>query len=72
MAKEEHIEMEGEVIQCGAGGIFRVECKGGHVVLARLSGRMNRNRIRIVLGDSVTVAVSPYDASKGFITYRRR
>ncbi len=72
MAKEEHVEMEGCIINCGAGGHFRVECEQGHVVIAKLSGRMRKNRIRVVLGDQVTVAVSPYDASRGLITFRRR
>jgi translation initiation factor IF-1 len=70
--KEEHIEFEGEVIQCGAGGIFRVLCKKDHVVVAKLSGKMRKNRIRVVLGDTVKVAVSPYDASKGLITFRNK
>lgn len=72
MAKEEHVEMEGEVISCGTGGIFKVRCDDDHVVTARLSGRMRKNRIRVVLGDEVKVSVSPYDASRGLITFRKR
>lgn len=72
MGKELHIEMEGEIVNCGAGGNFRVECEEGHVVIAKLSGRMRKNRIRVVLGDEVTVAVSPYDSSRGLITFRKR
>ncbi|MFQ5352883.1 MAG: translation initiation factor IF-1 [Candidatus Binatia bacterium] len=72
MAKEHHVEMEGEVVNCGAGGIFCIKCEGGHTVLAKLSGRMRKNRIRVVLGDQVIVAVSPYDPKRGLITYRKR
>ena len=54
------------------GGHFRVKCDNDHEVLAKLAGKMRRRRIRVVLGDRVTVAVSPYDASRGFIVYRMR
>lgn len=64
--------MEGEVIHCGKGGTFRVLCEGEHSVVVKLSGRMRKHRIRVVLGDTVTVAVSPYDPSRGFITFRRK
>ena len=72
MAKEEHVELEGRVVSCGTGGIFRVECANGHQIVAKLSGRMRKNRIRVVLGDQVTVAVSAYDPDRGLITYRSR
>lgn len=71
MASKDHIELEGQVVHCGAGGIFQVEC-ASHTVTAKLSGKMRKHRIRVVLGDMVTVAVSPYDASKGFITFRAK
>ena len=71
MAKEDHIELEGQVIHCGTGGIFKVQCDS-HVVTAKLAGKLRKNRIRIVMGDSVKVAVSPYDANRGMITYRNR
>ncbi len=54
------------------GGNFRVRTESGHEVLAKLAGRVRRHRIRVVLGDKVTVAVSPYDPSRGFIVYRQR
>jgi translation initiation factor IF-1 len=64
--------MEGKVTEVLIGGCFRIDVQGGHVVLAHLAGRMRRNRIRVVLGDQVTVAVSPYDPSRGLITYRAK
>lgn len=70
--REEHIEVEGIICLAGAGGNFRVDCGNGMIVNAKLSGKMRQNRIRVVLGDEVTVAVSPYDASRGFITYRKK
>ena len=64
--------MEGRVAEVLVGGNFRVEVEGGHTVLAHLAGRMRRNKIRVVLGDMVTVSVSPYDPSRGLITYRAK
>jgi translation initiation factor IF-1 len=64
--------MEGKVIEILTGGNFRVHVQGGHMVLAQLSGRMRRNRIRVVLGDQVTVSVSPYDPARGLITFRAK
>ena len=72
MAKEEAIELEGKVTEALAGGKFRVEVEGGHQVLAHLSGKMRKHRIRVVLGDHVLVAVSPYDLTRGRIIYRAR
>jgi len=72
MAKEEHVELSGEIVSCGKGGIFKVLSSTGHTVLARMSGKMRQNKIRIVLGDKVLVSVSPYDPSKGFITFREK
>jgi len=72
MAKEEAIELEGTITEALAGGKFRVEVEGGHVVLAHLSGKMRKHRIRVVLGDHVLVAVSPYDLTRGRIIYRAR
>ena len=72
MSKEDLIQLQGEVTEVGKGGNFTVICEGGHKVLAKLSGRTRRFRIRVVLGDRVTVAVSPYDPSRGFIVYRER
>lgn len=64
--------MEGKIIHCGKGGSFRVLCEGDHPVVAKLSGKMRKHRIRVVLGDTVTVAVSPYDPTRGFIIFRRK
>ena len=70
MAKEDHIELDGVVEEVLAGGMFRVRLDSGLVVLAHLAGKMRRFRIRIVLGDSVRIAVSPYDLTRGRIIYR--
>ena len=68
MAKEEHIEMEGTVIDTLPNTMFRVELENGHVVTAHISGKMRKNYIRILTGDKVTVALTPYDLTKGRIT----
>ena len=70
MAKEEKIETEGQVVEALPGTMFRVDLTGGHQVLAYLSGKMRKNYIRILLGDKVKVELSPYDLSRGRITYR--
>ena len=72
MARDDLVAMEGKVVEVLVGGNFRIEVEGGHSVLAHLAGRMRRNRIRVVLGDQVTVAVSPYDPSRGLITFRSK
>ena len=72
MAKDEHVQLQGEVVLVAKGGHFRVKCDNDHHVLATISGKMRRRRIRVVLGDRVTVAVSPYDPARGFIVYRTR
>ena len=70
MPKEENIEMEGKVIETLPNTTLRVELDNGHVVLAHISGRMRKHYIRILTGDRVTVELTPYDLSKGRITYR--
>lgn len=70
MAKEDHIELEGTVTETLPNTMFRVELENGHLVTAHISGKMRKNYIRILTGDRVKVAVSPYDLSKGRITYR--
>lgn len=70
MAKEDHIEMEGKVIETLPNTMFRVELENGHVVTAHISGKMRKNYIRILTGDKVTVQLTPYDLSKGRIVYR--
>ncbi len=72
VAKEEHIEMEGTVIETLPNTQFRVELENGHVVMAHISGKMRKHYIRILTGDKVTVQLTPYDLSKGRITYRAR
>ena len=70
--KEDHIEMEGTVIETLPNTMFRVELENGHVVTAHISGKMRKHYIRILTGDKVTVQLTPYDLSKGRITYRAR
>ncbi len=72
MAKEEHIELEGTVIDTMPNTTFRVELENGHIVTAHISGKMRKNYIRILTGDKVIVQLTPYDLSKGRITYRAR
>ena len=72
MAKEEAMEFEGVIEEVLAGGLFKVKLDSGLDVLAHLAGKMRKFRIRIVLGDRVKVAVSPYDPSRGRIIYRMR
>ncbi|MEE8388321.1 MAG: translation initiation factor IF-1 [Acidiferrobacterales bacterium] len=72
MAKEDSIEMEGTVIETLPNTLFRVELENGHVVTAHISGKMRKHYIRILTGDKVTVQLTPYDLSKGRITFRSR
>ncbi|HET7396034.1 MAG: translation initiation factor IF-1 [Gammaproteobacteria bacterium] len=70
MPKEDNIQMEGKVVETLPNTTFRVELDNGHVVLAHISGRMRKHYIRILTGDRVTVELTPYDLTKGRITYR--
>lgn len=70
MAKEDRIEFEGTVIKALPNAMFRVEIEGGHEVLAYVSGKMRTHFIRILTGDKVKIELSPYDLTKGRITYR--
>lgn len=72
MAKEDVIEMEGVVTETLPNTMFRVELEGGHIVTAHISGRMRKHYIRILTGDTVTVELTPYDLSKGRITFRKK
>lgn len=72
MAKEEQIEMDGTVIDTLPNTMFKVELDNGHVVTAHISGKMRKNYIRILTGDVVKVELTPYDLSKGRITFRER
>ena len=70
MAKEEAVEVEGTVIEPLPNAVFRVELENGHKVLAHISGKMRMHFIRILRGDKVKVELSPYDLTRGRITYR--
>lgn len=70
MAKEDMIEVEGTVLETLPNAMFKVELENGYEVLAHISGKMRVNYIRILPGDRVKVEMSPYDLSKGRITYR--
>lgn len=72
MAREDHIEMEGTVIETLPNTMFRVELDNGHKVTAHISGKMRKHYIRILTGDRVTVQLTPYDLTKGRIVYRVR
>lgn len=72
MPKEEAIEVEGKVIEPLPSGMFRVELEGGHRVLAHICGKMRMHYIKILPGDKVKVELSPYDLTRGRITYRYR
>jgi translation initiation factor IF-1 len=71
-AKEEKVEVEGIVIEALPNTMFTVQLENGHTVMGYLSGKMRRYYIRILLGDRVKVEMSPYDLTKGRITYRFR
>ena len=72
LSKDDLIDVQGTVIAVHSGGLYRVQCDSGQEVLAQLSGRMRRFRIKVVPGDRVTVGVSPYDPVRGIITFRAR
>lgn len=72
MAKEEFLEFEGVIEELLPEGRFRVRLDNDHMVLAYTAGRMKRNRIRSLVGDRVTVEMTPYDLDKGRITYRHK
>jgi len=70
VSKEDMIEVEGEVLETLPNAMFKVELENGHEILAHVSGKIRMNYIRILPGDKVTVEMSPYDLSRGRITYR--
>ncbi len=72
MAKEESIEVEGIIKEALPNAMFRVELENGHIVLAHISGKIRKHFIRILPGDKVKLELSPYDLSKGRITYRNK
>ncbi len=70
MAKEEPIQMAGDVIEALPNAMFRVKLENGHEIICHVSGKIRMHYIRILPGDQVTVEMSPYDLTKGRITYR--
>jgi translation initiation factor IF-1 len=72
VSKEDFIELEGVVEEVLPGATFKVKTAEGYNLLCHLSGRMRQNRIQVLLGDQVTLEVSPYDTTKGRITYRTK
>lgn len=72
MSKEDIIEVEGTVVEAMPNAMFRVEIQGGHQLLAHISGKLRMNFIRILPGDKVTLEMSPYDLTKGRITWRSK
>ena len=72
MAKEDVFELEGTVLEALPNAMFRVEFENGHIILAHISGKLRMNYIRILPGDKVTVDMSPYDLTRGRITWRSK
>ncbi len=72
MSKADMIELEGTVIEALPNAMFKVQIEGGHVILAHISGKLRMNYIRILPGDKVVVEMSPYDLTKGRITWRSK
>jgi len=70
MAKEDQIQMTGTVIETLPNTLFRVELENGHMITAHISGKMRKNYIKILTGDNVKVELTPYDLTKGRITFR--
>ena len=73
MPREDHIEAEGTVIECLRGAVFKVKLNTSeHIVTCKLAGKLQKNYIRILEGDNVKIGISPYDLTKGIITYRNK
>ena len=72
MAKSDNIELQGTVVEAMPNATFQVELQNGHVITAHISGKLRMNYIRILPGDKVTVEMSPYDLTKGRITWRSK
>jgi translation initiation factor IF-1 len=70
MAKQKHIEQDGTIIEALSNAMFRVELENGHIVTSHISGKMRMHYIKLLPGDKVKIEMSPYDLSKGRITYR--
>jgi translation initiation factor IF-1 len=72
MAKDDLAQLEGKIVDAGAGGLYKVMLDNNVGIVARLCGKMRRFNIRVVVGDRVTVGVSPYDPTNGLILYRHK
>jgi len=72
LSRDDFVDQQGTIVAVHGGGLYRVQCDAGYNVLAQLSGKMRRFHIKVVPGDRVTVGVSPYDPTRGFITFRAR
>jgi translation initiation factor IF-1 len=72
MAKEDVIEFSGTVLELLPNAMFRVKLENGHEIIAHTAGRMRKNRIRVLAGDKVTVEMTPYDLTKGRISFRHK
>ncbi len=72
MSKDDAIELEGTILETLPNTMFRVKLENNHVIIAHISGRMRKNYIRILTGDKVKIEMTPYDLSKGRITYRMK
>jgi translation initiation factor IF-1 len=72
MAKEDVIEFNGTVLELLPNAMFRVKLENGHEIIAHTAGRMRKNRIRVLAGDKVTVEMTPYDLTKGRISFRHK
>jgi translation initiation factor IF-1 len=72
MAKEDVLEFNGKVIELLPGATFRVELENGHQIIAYTSGKMRKNRIRVLIGDDVTIAMTPYDLTRGRVVRRHK
>ena len=72
MTKEDLIEFVGTIVELLPNAMFRVELENGHTILGHTSGKMRKNRIRVLVGDKVNVEMTPYDLTKGRITFRQK
>ena len=72
LAKEELLEMRGKVVELLPNAMFRVKLENGHEIIAHTAGRLRKNRIRVLVGDKILCEMTPYDLTKGRITYRYR
>ncbi len=70
MAKQKHIEQDGIIVESLSNAMFRIELENGHVITAHISGKMRMHYIKLLPGDKVRLQMSPYDLTKGRITYR--